>query len=125
MLFAFYFEQKVVQETATENRRMLEKSSKVIFIEVYNFFLQTVFQIAVEALANIRTVISLGCEDMFLQMYINDLLPYLKYARIKCHFRGIILALARGLVNFADATGMVYGIKVIIQGDLTYGDMFK
>lgn len=62
---------------------------------------------------------------MFLEMFIEDLRPYLKSTRFKCHYRGFILGLARGLVNFADAAGMAYGIKLIIQRDLSYEDMFK
>lgn len=84
-----------------------------------------VFQIAVEALANIRTVVSLGCERVFLDMYVKDLIPYIKSSRKKAHFRGFMLGLARSLLNFAYAAGLGYGIDLLILKHLTYGDMFK
>lgn len=83
------------------------------------------FQIAVEALANIRTVVSLGCEEVFLDLYVKDLVPYLKSTRLKCHYRGFVLGLARSLLVFAYAAGLSYGIKLLIKGDLNYGDMFQ
>lgn len=78
-----------------------------------------------EALANIRTVVSLGCEGVILEKYVKDLVPYLKSSRKKSHFRGFVLGMARSLLFFAYAAGIGYGVEVLIQGDITYGVMFQ
>ncbi|KAJ8964325.1 hypothetical protein NQ314_004995, partial [Rhamnusium bicolor] len=81
-------------------------------------------QIAVEAIANIRTVASLGCENVFLKLYLNELMPYQKVAKTKAHFRGVVLGMARSLLLFAYAAGMTYGVKIIIDKEVEYGAVF-
>nr|CAD1918043.1 ABCB transporter [Chrysochus auratus] len=109
ILISIYLEQKMVKNDAKHNREVLEKSAKV----------------AVEALANIRTVISLGCENIFLDLYVKDLVPYQKLAKKKAHFRGMVLGMARSLILFAYAAGIAYGVKLVINQVIDYGTMFK
>ncbi|XP_072396487.1 ATP-dependent translocase ABCB1-like [Diabrotica undecimpunctata] len=108
IFFSVYYEQKVLQEDATKNQKMLEASAKL----------------AVEAIGNIRTVVSLGCEKVFMEQYIKELLPYQKMATKKSHIRGIIVGLARSLMLFAYVAGIRYGINLIISGDCPYGTIF-
>ncbi|XP_056648993.1 ATP-dependent translocase ABCB1-like isoform X1 [Diorhabda sublineata] len=108
IFFSIYFEQKIMQEDARKNQKMLEKSSKL----------------AVETISNIRTVVSLGCEAVFLDNFVKELLPYLKIARKKSHFRGVVLGMARSLMLFAYAAGMKYGSTLIISGKSDYGTIF-
>lgn len=108
IFFSIYFEQKIMQEDAQKNQKMLEKSAKL----------------AVEAISNIRTVVSLGCETEFLNQYIKELLPYLSIARKKSHFRGVVLGMARSLMLFAYAAGIKYGSSLIISGKSEYGTIF-
>ncbi|KAG5894745.1 ATP-dependent translocase ABCB1, partial [Gonioctena quinquepunctata] len=90
IFFSIYFEQKSLQADAQKNQKMLEKSSKI----------------AVEAIGNIRTVVSLGCENVFIDL-------------------GIVVGMARSLLIFAYAIGILYGAKVIVNGELDYGTVFK
>ncbi|XP_074038788.1 ATP-dependent translocase ABCB1 isoform X2 [Leptinotarsa decemlineata] len=109
IFFSIYFEQKSLQANALKNQKMLEKSSKL----------------AVEAIANIRTVVSLCCESVFLELYVQELQPYQKVAKKKCHFRGFVVGIARSLLIFAYSVGIVYGAKLIIDRELDYATVFK
>ncbi|CAG9824229.1 unnamed protein product [Phaedon cochleariae] len=109
IFFSIYFEQKFLQNDARKNQKMIENSSKM----------------AVEAIGNIRTVVSLGCENIFHEMYIRELTPYLALAKKKSHFRGVILGMARSLIVFAYAAGIGYGSKLIIDGEVEYGTVIK
>nr|CAH7755523.1 unnamed protein product [Callosobruchus chinensis] len=109
ILFSIYFEQKSLQSDAKKNQSMLEKSSKI----------------AVEAISNIRTVASLGCEKVFQDLYFKELLPYQKTAERKAHFRGLVLGLARSLLLFAYAAALAYGVIVIMKKELDHGTFFQ
>ncbi|CAH1967884.1 unnamed protein product [Acanthoscelides obtectus] len=109
ILFSIYFEQKSLQSDAKKNQSMLEKSSKI----------------TVEAISNIRTVVSLGCEKVFQDLYFKELLPYQKTAERKAHFRGIVLGMARSLLLFAYAAALTYGAVVIMNKELDHGTFFQ
>ncbi|KAJ8942717.1 hypothetical protein NQ318_017016 [Aromia moschata] len=109
ILVSIYFEQKALQKDAKQTQSIVEKSAKI----------------AVEALANIRTVVSLGCENVFLEEYKKELAPYKKIAKMKSHFRGLVLGMARSLMLFAYAAGMTYGAKLIVDKEVEYGVVFK
>ncbi|XP_018573284.1 multidrug resistance protein 1-like isoform X2 [Anoplophora glabripennis] len=108
ILFSIYFEQKALQNDAKKSQKILDKSAKI----------------AVEAIANIRTVASLGCEDVFQRLYVDELVPYQKSGKIKSHFRGVVLGMARSLLLFAYAAGMAYGAQLIVDGVVYYGTVF-
>ncbi|KAJ8922242.1 hypothetical protein NQ315_004179, partial [Exocentrus adspersus] len=109
ILFSIYFEQKALQNDAKKNQKILDKSAKI----------------AVEAIANIRTVVSLGCEDVFQKLYVSELIPYQKTSKMKSHFRAVVLGMARSLILFAYAAGMTYGAQLIINREVDYGTVFK
>ncbi|KAG5894748.1 hypothetical protein JTB14_032638 [Gonioctena quinquepunctata] len=109
IFFSIYFKQKTLQVDAQKNQKMLEKSSKI----------------AIEAIGNIRTVVSLGCENVFIDLFVEELLPYQRAAKKKCHFRGIVFGMARSLLFFSYAIGILYSAKLIVDGELDYGTVFK
>lgn len=108
MFFSVYFEQLIMQEDAMRNQKMLEKSAKL----------------AVEVISNIRTVVSLGCEKVFLKQYVNKLMPYQSMAKRKSHFRGLVLGMARSFMMFPYVAGISYGTNLIISGQCEYGTIF-
>ncbi|XP_060519433.1 ATP-dependent translocase ABCB1-like isoform X2 [Cylas formicarius] len=87
--------------------------------------LQSSTKIAVEAISNIRTVVSLSCEEIFHQLYIAELVPQIRKNSKSTHGRSAILGLSRGLMFFAYATCMYYGGKLIKNENVPYGDVFK
>lgn len=78
-----------------------------------------------EAVSNIRTVVSLGCEKTFHVTYIGSLLPHLKRAKRNTHVRALVLGLARSLMFFAYSACMYYGGILIRDEGLAYADVFK
>ncbi|CAG9824228.1 unnamed protein product [Phaedon cochleariae] len=109
IFISVYLEQKFLRQDAIKNQVMLEKSSKL----------------AIEAIGNIRTVVSLGCEQVFLDLFEKELLPYRAIANRKSHIRGLILGMARALMIASYLVGMTYGGKLIIDGAVEYGTIFK
>lgn len=83
------------------------------------------FQTAVEAIGNIRTIASLGCEEIFYEYYVKALNPYVLNLKKQMHFRAIILGVARSIMLFAYAVAMGYGAKLMIDSNLDYGIVFK
>ncbi|CAH0548000.1 unnamed protein product [Brassicogethes aeneus] len=109
ILFSIWFERKTITGDAKQNQKVLERSSKI----------------AVEAIGNIRTVVSLGCEKVFYDQYVNELAPYQKMSKKKSHYRGLVLGLARSLMLFAYSAGMTYGAQLIVSREQEYANVFK
>ncbi|CAH0600439.1 unnamed protein product [Chrysodeixis includens] len=82
-------------------------------------------KIAVEAVANVRTVASLGREDTFRKEYAKQLLPALVMAKRSTHWRGIVFGLSRGIFNFVIASSLYYGGTLIVSEGLDYSVVFK
>lgn len=84
-------------------------------------------QIAVEAVANVRTVASLGREDTFIKEYAVLLIPGLTLAKKGCHWRGIVFGLSRGLFNFIIAASLYYGGTLIVDENHStgYAEVFQ
>lgn len=78
-----------------------------------------------EAVGNVRTVVSLGCEKTFQVTYITSVMPHVKKAKGNTHFRGFVLGLARSLMYFAFAVCIYYGGVLIRDEGLFYADVFK
>ncbi|XP_060520271.1 ATP-dependent translocase ABCB1-like [Cylas formicarius] len=93
--------------------------------EEYRISLQKSTKVAVEAVGNIRTVASLGCEEVFYQIYVAELLPHIKRSIKGTHGRALILGLSQGLSFFAYATCMYYGGYLIKDNEVEYGDVYK
>ncbi|CAG9561788.1 unnamed protein product [Danaus chrysippus] len=82
-------------------------------------------KIAVEAVANVRTVASLGREQIILQEYTNQLLPVLQIAKKTSHFQGIVFGLSRGLFNLVYSITMFYGGHLIVYNGIRYEIILK
>ncbi|XP_038209704.1 ATP-dependent translocase ABCB1-like [Zerene cesonia] len=104
-----YKEGKIVSEQSFGTAKTMEASSKI----------------AVEAVANVRTVASLGREQQFLQDYAAQLLPALLVAKRVAHWRGIVFGLSRGLFNFIYAGTLYYGGTLMVYDGVDYGVILK
>lgn len=96
-----------------------------IFVRYSTLTVRFFQQIAVEAISNIRTVASLGCEKVFFDRYVEELEPYQRSVKRKSHYRAVILGVARSIMLFAYAAGMTYGAQLMLQEKLDYGIVFK
>ncbi|CAG9561789.1 unnamed protein product [Danaus chrysippus] len=82
-------------------------------------------KIAVEAVANVRTVASLGREQIILNNYATRLLPALVEAKRTAHWRGIVFGLSRGLFNFVYSIAMFYGGNLMVYQGVSYEIILK
>lgn len=108
LLIFFYFEIKLTEQTNMGNSKALEKSTKV----------------AVEAVSNIRTVVSLGRERMFHQQYLDLLEPSVASAKRVTHIRGLVYGIARSLFFYAFAACMAYGGQLVVSQDMSIAAVF-
>ncbi|CAH1380444.1 unnamed protein product [Tenebrio molitor] len=109
ILLSAFFEQKFTQGDSQINQKFSENSAKI----------------AVEAIGNIRTIASLGCEQVFYENYVTELTPYVKNVKKQMHFRSIVMGVARSVMLFAYAVGIAYGANLMITANLDYGVVFK
>ncbi|XP_044268848.1 ATP-dependent translocase ABCB1-like isoform X3 [Tribolium madens] len=108
ILLSVFFEQKFTQGDSRVNQKYLENSAKI----------------AVEAIGNIRTIASLGCEEVFYGFYVKELTPYVANIKKQMHFRSVVLGVARSIMLFAYSVGMGYGAKLMTDSDVDYGTVF-
>lgn len=72
-----------------------------------------------------RTVASLGREQLFLEEYAEQLVPALTLANTSAHYRGLIFGLSRGVFNFVYAAAMYYGATLIVNDGVDYSAVLK
>lgn len=108
LLVGSYTDIIMMKQRNLGNGKALEKSTKI----------------AVEAIGNIRTVVSLGREPMFYKMYVDLLEPTVRSAKLVTHVRGIVYGLARSLWFFAYAACMVYGGKLVADKEIFIDTVF-
>ncbi|XP_041979050.1 ATP-dependent translocase ABCB1 [Aricia agestis] len=82
-------------------------------------------KVAVEAVANVRTVASLGREETFCNEYGRLLLPALLLAKKSAHWRGIVFGCSRGLFNFVYAATLYYGGTLMVYDGIDYAVILK
>ncbi|XP_055373170.1 ATP-dependent translocase ABCB1 [Condylostylus longicornis] len=82
-------------------------------------------KLAIEVVSSVRTVVSLGREQMFYSQYVALLEPAVTSAKKMTHFRGFVYGLARSLMFFAFAACMFYGGHLVAYENLEYGKVFK
>ncbi|XP_061383690.1 ATP-dependent translocase ABCB1-like [Danaus plexippus] len=104
-----YKQGRMVTAESFGTAKTMEKSSKI----------------AVEAVANVRTVASLGREQTFLKDYATQLLPALVIAKQTSHWRGIVFGLSRGLFNFIYAATLFYGSNLMVYQGIGYDVVLK
>lgn len=83
------------------------------------------FQLAVEAVGNIRTVAGLGREKTFHEQYMLELRPAHKEAQRNTHIRAFVFGLARSIMFFAYSTAMYYGGVLIVEDGVPFADILK
>lgn len=86
---------------------------------------ETLFQMAVEAVANVRTVASLGREELFVEEYARHLKLALNIAIRATHLRGVIFGMAKGIFNFVYSATLYYGANLIVYHNVDYGVIIK
>ncbi|ENN73431.1 hypothetical protein HUJ04_004060 [Dendroctonus ponderosae] len=118
-LVAMVFVPLIIVATFLQRRQMSQESDD------YKESLQKSTKIAVEAVGSIRTVVSLGCEETFLNLYINELTPHIKKCLRNTHARAFILGFSRAIMIFAFSACLVYGGYLIKNDNVQYGDVFK
>ncbi|KAI8436928.1 hypothetical protein MSG28_010354 [Choristoneura fumiferana] len=109
MVAILYKEGRMVSAQSFGAAKTMESSSKI----------------AVEAVANVRTVASLGREENFVKDYSVQLEPGLVLAKKATHWRGIVFGLSRGLFNFIYAAAMYYGGTLIVYDQVDYAVVLK
>ncbi|XP_052841977.1 LOW QUALITY PROTEIN: ATP-dependent translocase ABCB1 [Drosophila gunungcola] len=109
ILIAFYMQRTLMAEENMGSAKTMENCTKL----------------AVEVVSNIRTVVSLGREEMFHQNYIGMLTPAVVICKRNTHFRGLVYGLARSLMFFAYAACIYYGTWCVINRGMKFGDVFK
>lgn len=77
-------------------------------------------QIALEAVSNVRTVVSLGLEKWFVSEYVRALTPVVKIAHKNAHCRGLVAGLSRSLFNFVNSIALTYGGHLIVSEGVRY-----
>ncbi|XP_067628799.1 phosphatidylcholine translocator ABCB4-like [Eurosta solidaginis] len=82
-------------------------------------------KLAVEVVSNIRTVASLGREEMFYHQYMDTVSPAIAQAKKNTHFRGLVYGMARSLMFFAYAACMYYGCWCVVHKGMEFGNVFK
>ncbi|CAH2048677.1 unnamed protein product, partial [Iphiclides podalirius] len=87
--------------------------------------MQSSSKVAVEAVANVRTVASLGREETFVSEYARQLTPALHAAKRITHWRGLVFGLSRGLFNFVYAAAMYYGGTLMVYESVDYAVVLK
>ncbi|XP_013164675.1 PREDICTED: multidrug resistance protein 1A-like [Papilio xuthus] len=87
--------------------------------------MQSSSKLAVEAVANVRTVASLGREETFVHEYALQLMPALVSAKRTTHWRGIVFGLSRGLFNFVYSAAMYYGGTLMVYSNVNYAVVLK
>lgn len=108
ILLAVFFQGRLTHGDDDKKTKSLHSSTKM----------------AVEAVSNVRTVVSLGCEEKFHKFYINEIELHHKRSLKTSHFRSIVIAIARSIMFIAYSACLFYGGYLIIDG-LEYGKVFK
>ncbi|CAH0691940.1 unnamed protein product [Spodoptera exigua] len=82
--------------------------------------LESSTKIAIEAVSNVRTVVCLGRERMFVNEYVKQLEPALADAKKAAHCRGLVNGLSRSIFNFINAASLTYGGHLIVSEGVAY-----
>ncbi|XP_022813968.1 multidrug resistance protein 1B-like [Spodoptera litura] len=82
--------------------------------------LESSTKIAIEAVSNVRTVVCLGRERMFVREYVKQLAPALADAKRAAHCRGLVNGLSRSIFNFINAASLTYGGHLIVSEGVAY-----
>lgn len=98
-----------MQTSSIEEKQAIEQGSKL----------------AVEAIANIRTVASLGLERDILSKYITEIVRAEAACRRKIRFRGVVYALGQTAPQLAYGLAFTYGGTLVANYKLEYPNLIK
>lgn len=104
-----YFQMVIISGQISKDKKSTEESSTI----------------AVEAISCIRTVASLHQENSFVVKYVKALEKQFRKSKIRAHLRGITFGIAQSMGTFAYAVALFYGSRLIVDNELTYGNLFK
>ncbi|XP_026745709.1 multidrug resistance protein 1B-like isoform X2 [Trichoplusia ni] len=107
VVFVVYQQSKAINQESFGNAKCLEESTKI----------------AIEAVSNVRTVVCLGREAMFVREYVRALAPALRVATRAAHCRGLVAGLSRSIFNFVNAAALTYGGHLIVAEGVAYEDI--
>ena len=102
---------------------LMGKILQVFFFLFFTF--SFFFQLAIEAITNIRTVAGLGREKTFVRRYIQELEKPHQEAKKKSHIRGLVFGFAQSMPFFAYAGTMYYGGYLVDKKELEYQNVYK
>lgn len=80
---------------------------------------------AVEAIANIKTVTSLGQEDYITDRYSNELKKSEIACRSKIRYRAIVVALGQAAPIFGYSISFYYGGVLVANQEIDYKNVIK
>ncbi|XP_065051580.1 ATP-dependent translocase ABCB1-like isoform X2 [Rhopilema esculentum] len=80
---------------------------------------------ATESIINIRTVVSLGKEQLFWEKYMSLLQGPYEKSKVRCHLYGISFGFSMGIMFFCNAAAFRLGGYLVQKGDVAFHDMFK
>lgn len=106
---SIYLEAKVMESSAMAEKAAIEKAS----------------QVAVEAIANVRTVTSLGQERNVLERYSIHIDLVEKACIKKLRFRGFVFGLGQASPFLAYGLSLYYGGMLVANGEVNYEDIIK
>ncbi len=103
------FESRFMEASTNVERLAIEDASRV----------------AVEAIANIRTVTSLGQERHVLERYCEQIDKADKACRKKVRFRGVVYAMGQTAPFLASGISLYYGGILVANDGIPYADIIK
>nr|CAG4640700.1 EOG090X02PU [Eulimnadia texana] len=109
VLISTFFQAKIIMGQNAMERKSLEKSAKI----------------AMEGIANIRTVASLGLEKTFYKIYMKLLHEPHVAAQKRAHVRGVVFGFAQSIPMFAYSVCMFYGGYLVANECLEFEKVFK
>ncbi|XP_033609713.1 ATP-dependent translocase ABCB1 isoform X3 [Cryptotermes secundus] len=109
ILLAQYFFLRISRGEIFSNQQALEKFT----------------ELAVEAVSNIHTVVSLGLEQTFHQRYMLALLQAHKIPLWNTLIRAFVFGLAQSILFFANSATLFYGGILMVENDLTFDTILK
>lgn len=109
VLLAVFFEGKLMGTQGMKEKIAIEKCAKV----------------AVEAIANIRTVASLGRERYFMEKYFVELNEVNKAIRVRSRLRGVVYSFGQAAPFLGYALSLYYGGTLVASQEVNYKEVIK
>nr|CAD7595893.1 unnamed protein product [Timema genevievae] len=127
VLGGIYGESKIIHSGGLHEKEALECATKVQRLQDYVCIERVIAanNIAVEAIANLRTVASLGAECLFIRLYEEQLRVAKASSQMKTKIRGLVFALGTSAPFFAYALTLYYGGVLTITEGLPYENIIK